>query len=357
MIHNFSAGPAILPKEVFAQAAQACIDFNGKGLSLLEMSHRTKEFEAVMDEARQLVKDLLNLPNGYSVLFLQGGASTQFAMIPLNLMNATSGKAAYLNTGVWASGAMSDARLYGEIVEVASSADKNFNYIPSGYQVPDDAQYFHITTNNTIYGTRIKDIPNTSIPLVGDMSSEMFSRVIDASKFDLIYAGAQKNMGPAGTTLVIVKDEILGKNGRKNPKMLDYQQQIKGESMLNTPPVFAIYVAMLTMRWLKNYGGVAKIQERNNLKANMLYAELERNSLTNIVVPDAKDRSTMNVTFTLKNTDLESNFMEMAKQAQLHGLKGHILVGGFRASIYNPLEPSSVQALVDVLKEFENKYA
>lgn len=353
-VHNFSAGPAILPQSVFQEAAQAVLDFNGMGLSLLEISHRSKEFVAVMDEAVALVHKLLDLPKAYSVVFLQGGASTQFAMIPFNLMQE-DGFAAYLDTGTWSSKAIKEAKLFGDVKIIGSSKNKNFNYIPKDYKVPENASYFHITTNNTISGTQMLTIPNSSVPLIADMSSEIFSRKIDYSKFDMIYAGAQKNMGPAGTTLVIVKNEILGKTNRQIPTMLNYKTHIDKGSMFNTPPVFAIYVSMLNLRWLDKMGGIQVIEAKNKEKAKMLYQEIDRNSLFQAAVPNPDDRSQMNVTFVLKDESLNEKFLEAATKANISGIKGHRSVGGFRASIYNAMEIESVNALVYLMQNFEKQ--
>jgi phosphoserine aminotransferase len=350
MKHNFGAGPGILPHEVLKQASEAVIDFNGTGLSLLEISHRSKEFEAVLDEAVALVKELFNVPEGYSVLFLQGGASTQFAMAPYNLL-PSNGKAAYLETGVWANKALKEAKYFGEVEIVASSKESNFTYIPKDYTIPADAAYFHITSNNTIYGTQLQEFPKSPIPVVCDMSSDIFSRKINVADFGLIYAGAQKNMGPAGVTLVIVKDEILGKVDRKIPAMLNYQTQIEGGSMYNTPPVFAIYVSMLTLNWLKAKGGVEAIEQENITKARVLYEEIERNPIFKPVCA-VEDRSHMNVTFVMENPELEKPFLKLCDERGIVGIKGHRSVGGFRASIYNALPITSVYALIDVMQEF-----
>ena len=354
-VHNFSAGPGILPDEVIRQSADAVINFNNLNLSILEISHRSKDFIAVMDEAIALVKELLNLPEGYSVIFLGGGASTQFAMLPMNLLK-TTGTAGYLNTGVWASKAIKEAKTIGNIKVIASSEDKHFSYIPKGYTVPNDLDYFHITSNNTIYGTQLKEFPKSPVSLVCDMSSDIFSRTFNAADFDVIYAGAQKNMGPAGATLVIVKDEILGKTGRTIPTMFDYRSHIKAVSMFNTPPVFPVYVSMLTMKWLKNNGGVKWIEKINEQKAAILYAEIDRNSLFKGTV-EKEDRSLMNVNFVMTRTELEADFDKFCKEARISGLKGHRDVGGYRASIYNALPLESVQVLVDVMKAFEAKFA
>ena len=350
--HNFSAGPCILPQEVLQKASEAVLNFNDDNLSLIEISHRSKPFVAVMDTARSLALELLGLENkGYKALFLQGGASLEFLMVAYNLLNK---KAAYLNTGTWADNAIKEAKAFGEVVEVASSKNKGFNYIPKGYSIPEDADYFHCTSNNTIVGTQMKDFPETTVSLICDMSSDIFSRQLDFEKFDLIYAGAQKNMGPAGTTLVIIKEEILGKVERKIPTMLDYQVHIAKESMANTPSVFAVYVSMLTMQWLKDLGGIKFIEEVNNKKAALLYAEIDRNSLfTGIVAKE--DRSTMNATFILTDVSLKETFDTMWSAAGINGLNGHRSVGGYRASMYNALPLYSVQVLVDIMQELEAK--
>jgi phosphoserine aminotransferase len=350
-VHNFSAGPGILPREVIEQAAATVLDFNQSGLSLLEVSHRGKDFVAVMDEARNVVRRLLKLDDSYEVLFLQGGASLQFAMVPFNLLS-TNGFAAYLNTGVWAKKAIQEAKMMGNVQVVASSEDQNFNYIPKQYDIPSDADYFHCTSNNTIYGTQMKAFPECKVPLVCDMSSDIFSKPFDASKFSLIYAGAQKNMGPAGATLVIVKKDILGKSGRKIPSMLDYQIHIEGESMYNTPPVFPVYASMLTLQWVEKNGGLEGAEARNNAKAQLLYNEIDRNGLFKGTAA-AEDRSYMNATFVLKNPELEEQFNKLLKEAGISGLKGHRSVGGFRASIYNAMPMESVQVLVNVMQHFE----
>ncbi len=350
--HNYSAGPCILPPEVLQAASSAVLDFDNMGLSLIEISHRSKNFVAVMDKAIALVKRLLNVPEGYSVLFLQGGASLQFCMVPYNLMKAEGGKAAYLVTGTWAKNAHKEASLFGESLAVASSSDKNFNYIPKGYGIPSDADYFHCTSNNTIFGTQMMEFPQSPVGMVCDMSSDIFSRQVDVSLFDLIYAGAQKNMGPAGATVVIVKDEILGKSGRRIPTMLDYATHIEKESMYNTPPVFAVYASMLTMEWLENHGGVAWIEGINNEKASTLYAEIDRNALF-YGTAETEDRSRMNACFLLKDEALTETFDSMLKAAGIVGLNGHRSVGGYRASLYNALPLSSVKVLVEVMQELE----
>jgi phosphoserine aminotransferase len=350
MKHNFGAGPGILPHEVLKQAAAAVIDFNGTGLSLLEISHRSPEFEAVLDEAIKLVKELLEVPEGYSVLFLQGGASMQFAMVPYNLL-PEGGKAAYLETGVWANKALKEAKYFGEAEVVATSKENNFTYIPKDFKIPADAAYFHITSNNTIYGTQLHKFFPSPVPVVCDMSSDIFSRKINVADFGLIYAGAQKNMGPAGVTLVIVKDDILGKTDRKIPSMLNYQTQIEGGSMYNTPPVFAIYVSMLTLNWVKSKGGVAGIEAENIAKSKVLYEEIDRNPLFKVVsVPE--DRSDMNVCFVAANPEHEKPFLKLCDEKGIVGIKGHRSVGGFRASIYNALPITSIYVLIDAMQEF-----
>lgn len=355
MKHNFGAGPCILPQEVFKEASEAVLSFNGTGLSILEISHRTKEFEAVVAETEALIKELLAVPEGYSILLLQGGARQQFAMAPMNLL-PLNGKSAYLDSGSWASQAIKEAHFFGEVEVVASSKDKNYSYVPKEYAVPQDASYFHYTSNNTIFGTELFDVPNVSIPLVCDMSSDIMSRKIDVSKFGLIYAGAQKNIGPAGLTIVIVKDELLGKTGREIPTIFDYRSHSKANSMFNTPPVFSIYVAMLNLRWLKALGGVEEIERENIIKARTLYDEIDRNSLFKGAA-EVEDRSRMNVAFVTKNPDHEAGFLELVKERDLVGLKGHRSVGGFRASLYNALPLSSVHALVNAMQEFEEKNA
>lgn len=349
---NFSAGPSILPEFTIEETAKAIKEFAGTSFSIMEVSHRSAEFQAVVDETIALIKELLEIPEGYSVLLLQGGASLQFYMAPLNLL---AKKAAYLNTGVWASKALKEAKLVGEVIEVASSKDKNYTYLPKGYEVPADVDYLHITTNNTIYGTELQSDPEVNVPLVADMSSDIFSRPIDISKYDLIYAGAQKNLAPAGLTLVIVKDAALGKTGRVLPTMLDYKTHIDNGSMFNTPPCVAIYAALQTLKWLKQLGGIAAIQKINIKKAGILYDELDRNKLFKAVVPDPQDRSLMNVCFVMNDgySELEKDFLTLAKQKGLDGLKGHRSVGGFRASIYNAMPIEGVQALIDAMKEFE----
>lgn len=350
--HNFSAGPCILPKEVLLQASEAVMDFNGSGLSLIEISHRSKDFVAVMEKARSLALELLGLEGqGYEALFLQGGASTQFLMTAYNLLE---NKAGYLNTGTWSDKAIKEAKLFGDVMEVGSSKDENFKYIPKGYTVPEGLDYLHLTSNNTIFGTQIKKFPKTDAPLICDMSSDIFSRQLDFSQFDLIYAGAQKNMGPAGATLVVVKQDILGKVSRKIPSMLDYQVHITKESMFNTPSVFAVYTSMLTLEWLKKLGGIAAIEEINNKKAQLLYSEIELNPVFNGYANKA-DRSNMNATFNLSDDKLKGEFEKLLEEAGINGLNGHRSVGGYRASMYNALSLESVGILVDVMSEMERK--
>lgn len=350
--HNFSAGPSVLSEFTIQRVAEATVNFAGTGLSVMEVSHRGKEFVAVMDEAVALVKELLNVPEGYSVLFLQGGASLQFLMAPYNLFKS---KVAYLNTGVWASKAMKEAMFFGEVIEVASSKDQNFNYIPKSYTVPSDVDYLHITTNNTIYGTGLKSDPDVNVRMVADMSSDIFSRPVDVSKYDLIYAGAQKNLGPSGATLVIVKDDALGKTGRTIPTMLDYQVHIKNGSMFNTPATLPVFACLQTLIWMKEKGGLTVMEKNNIAKADVLYSEIDRNKLFVSTVPAAEDRSRMNVPFVMAPgyESLEKEFLDFAGARGMVGLKGHRSVGGFRASVYNALPLESVQALVDVMKEFE----
>jgi phosphoserine aminotransferase len=352
--HNFSAGPSILAKEVIENTAKAVMDLNGIGLSVMEISHRGKDFQAVMDETVALFKELLDIPEGYQVLFLGGGASMQFCMVPYNLLNK---KAAYLETGVWAKKAAKEAKFFGEVDIVASSAGKNFSYIPKGYTIPADADYFHITTNNTIYGTEIKEDIDSPVPLVADMSSDIFSRPVDVSKYALIYGGAQKNLGPAGATFVIIREDILGKAERPIPTMLQYQTHIDNGSMFNTPPCLPIYTIMETLRWLKKLGGVKKMQELNEAKARLLYDEIDRNELF-VGTAEKESRSLMNICFVMNEQykELEQEFLSYASSLGMVGLKGHRSVGGFRASTYNALPMESVKALVDAMQEFEIKY-
>ncbi|MBS4014330.1 MAG: 3-phosphoserine/phosphohydroxythreonine transaminase [Bacteroidetes bacterium] len=352
--HNFSAGPSVLNREVIENTAKAVLDINGSGLSLMEISHRGKDFQAIMDEAVALFKELLGIPEGYQVLFLGGGASLQFCMVPYNILNK---KAAYLETGVWAKKALKEAKLFGEVNVVASSADKNFNYIPKGFTIPTDVDYFHITTNNTIYGTEIHEDYNSPVPLVADMSSDIFSRPVDVSKYALIYGGAQKNLGPAGVTFVVVREDILGKVERTIPTMMNYKTHIDEGSMFNTPPCLPIYTCLETLRWLKRLGGVKKMYEMNKAKAAILYNEIDRNSLF-VGTAEKDSRSLMNICFVMKDEykELEEEFQKYASSKGMVGLKGHRSVGGFRASTYNALPAESVQALVDCMKEFENMH-
>lgn len=352
--HNFSAGPSILPQSVFQKASEAVINFNNLDLSILEISHRSKDFVEVMTNARELALEHLGLQNkGYKALFLHGGASTQFIMTAYNLLQT---KAAYINTGTWAAKAIKEASFMGEVLELASSKNDNYNFIPKNYSIPTDVDYFHCTSNNTIYGTQMRTFPKTEVPLICDMSSDIFSRHLDFSQFSLIYAGAQKNMGPAGTTLVVVKEEILGKVSRRIPSILDYQVHIVKESMFNTPPVFPIYVSMLNLQWLKDIGGINAIEKINNQKADLLYHEIDNNPLFEAFVPDILDRSKMNACFHLKNDALKSNFDLLLKESGINGLNGHRSVGGYRASMYNALPFESVALLVDVMQEL-NKQA
>ncbi len=353
--HNFSAGPCVLPDEVFEKSASAVREFNGTGLSLIEISHRSPEFVEVMERARSLVRTLLNVPQTHEVLFLQGGASLGFYMSALNFMKNEGGVGGYVDTGTWSTKAIKEAEKIGKVKMVASSKDDDFRYIPKDFDVPTDVDYLHITTNNTIRGTQFKSIPESKPPLLADMSSDIFSKSIDVSKFDLIYAGAQKNMGPAGTTLYIVNREKLGKTGRDLPSMLDLAVHIDKDSMYNTPPVFAVYVSMLNLEWLEKIGGVAEIQKKNAAKAELLYGEIDRNELFEGATA-VEDRSTMNATFRLKDEDTHAErFDKMWKAAGINGIKGHRSVGGYRASMYNALTKESVQVLVDAMRELEKK--
>ncbi len=350
--HNFNAGPSILPREVIENTAKAILDFNGSGLSLMEISHRAKDFKPVVDEAVALFKELLNIPDGYSVLFLGGGASLEFCMVPYNFLEK---KAAYLNTGTWAKKAMKEAKGFGEVVEVASSADANYSFIPKNYTVPEDADYLHITTNNTIFGTELRTDPDVNVPLVGDMSSDIFSRPVDVSKYICIYGGAQKNLAPAGVTFVIVKNDAVGKVSRYIPTMLNYQTHIDGGSMFNTPPVVPIYAALQTLRWIKAQGGVTEMERRAIERADMLYSEIDRNKLFVGTVTEKEDRSRMNICFVMapEYKELEADFLAFATERGMVGIKGHRSVGGFRASCYNALPVESVKALIDCMQEFE----
>lgn len=353
--HNFNAGPSILPREVIEKAAAAVLDFDGIGMSILEISHRSKEFDAVMNEAVALFRELLNIPDNYHVIFVGGGASTQFFHIPYNLLEH---KAGYINTGVWAKKAMKEAKNFGQVELVASSEDRNFTYIPKNVEIPSDLDYLHITTNNTIYGTEYHTDIDSPVNLVADMSSDILSRRVDVSKYALIYGGAQKNLGPAGVTFVIVRDDILGKVSRPLPSMVDYRNHIANNSMFNTPPVFPIYVVRETLKWLKGIGGVDEIHRRNVEKAELLYAEIDRNKLFRGTA-EKEDRSIMNICFVM-NPEYEAlapEFLEFAKGKGLVGIKGHRLVGGFRASCYNALPRESVEALISAMQEFENLHA
>lgn len=352
--HNFNAGPAILPQSAIDATAKALIDFDGTGLSVMCISHRSKEFEAVINEAIASVKEILQVPAGYSVLFLQGGASLQFCMVPFNLLVK---KAAYVNSGVWASKALKEAKMFGEVVEASSSVDKNHSYLPKNLNVPADVDYLHITTNNTIYGTQWKADPKVSVPMAADMSSDFMSRPVDVSKYNVIYAGAQKNIGPAGVAVVIVKDAALGKVERKIPTMLDYKVHIENGSMFNTPPTVSVYTCLQTMKWLKQIGGVEAIAKKNEAKAKILYDEIDRNKMFKCPVTVAEDRSLMNICFVMSDEykSLEDEFLNFAKAQGMYGIKGHRSVGGFRASTYNALPEESVKALVSCMQEFEKK--
>lgn len=353
--HNFNAGPSILPQEVIENTAKAVLDFQGEGLSILEISHRAKYFQPVVDEAEALMRELLGIPENYSVIFLGGGASLQFCMLPFNLLEK---KAAYLNTGVWAKKAMKEAKGFGEVVEVASSADANYTFIPKDYEIPADADYFHITTNNTIYGTELRKDIDSPVPLVADMSSDIFSRPLDVTKYAVIYGGAQKNLAPAGVTFVIIRNDVLGKVSRYIPTMLNYQTHIDNGSMFNTPPVLPIYTALQTLKWLKAQGGLAEIEKKNIAKAELLYNAID-NSKMFVGTAAKEDRSLMNICFVMKDEykDLEADFMKFATEKGMVGIKGHRSVGGFRASTYNALPIESVQALVDCIQEFEKLHA
>lgn len=350
VVHNFNAGPSILPKQVFEEASQAVLNYNDTGLSILEIGHRTTIFQAVMDEARTLVKELMDLNDDHEVLFLHGGATTQFMQVPMNLLNEKE-TAAYSDTDIWGAKAIKEAKLFGNVDVVCSSKEAGYNFIPKDFAVPNDAKYFHITTNNTIYGTQWQKIPKVSMPLVADMSSDILSRQINFNSFDLIYAGAQKNLGAAGVNLVVVNKNILGKVKRVIPTIMDYRNHIKEGSMLNTPPVFAVFVCMLTLRWLKNMGGIAAIEKLNNEKASLLYNEIDNNPLFKGTAAK-EDRSKMNVCFVMNDKNLEEQFLVFTKRHNIVGIKGHRTVGGFRASLYNALPLASVQVLVDVMKEF-----
>ena len=349
--YNFNAGPSILPSEVIKATAEACLEFNNSGLSLMEISHRSKDFQPVMDEAEALMKELLDIPEGYKVLFLGGGASLEFCMVPYNLLEK---KAAYLNTGTWAKKAMKEAKLFGEVVEVASSAADNYTYIPKNFTVPADADYFHITTNNTIYGTEIRKELDSPVQMVADMSSDILSRPVDVSKYAIIYGGAQKNLSMAGVTFVIVKEDALGKVSRQIPTMLDYRTHVEKGSMFNTPPVVPVFTALQTMKWIKTQGGVKVMDARAKERAEILYSEIDRNKLFRGTVAE-EDRSLMNICFVMNDEykELEADFMKFATDKGMVGIKGHRSVGGFRASCYNAMSIEGVKALVEAMKEFE----
>ena len=354
MVHNFNAGPGILPSEVLQQASEATINLNGSGLSILEIGHRTDLFESVLHEAISLVKELMQLDDNHEVLFLHGGASTQFMQVPMNLLDE-NGTAAYIDNGIWGTKAIKEAKLFGKVEVVSSTKDRNHTYIQKEFSTPDNAMYLHYTTNNTVEGTQWQSIPQTNAPLVADMSSDILSRQIDFNRVDLIYAGAQKNMGVAGVNLVIVNKNVLGKINRKIPTILDYRVHVENGSMLNTPPVFAIYVCMLTLRWLKKIGGVAAIEKLNNKKAGLFYDTLD--ALPIFRGPVAKeDRSKMNAVFVMDNPELEKEFIKVCKSENIYGLKGHRSVGGFRASLYNALPISSVEVLTGIMKNFANTH-
>ena len=351
--YNFNAGPSILPREVIENTAKQTLDFNGSGLSIMEISHRAKDFQPVLDEAVALIKELLSVPEGYSVVFLGGGASLQFTQVPCNFLIK---KAAYLNTGVWAKKSMKEAKLYGDVVEVATSADANFTYIPKTFDIPTDADYLHVTTNNTIYGTEIRKEIDSPIPLIGDMSSDIFSRPVDVSKYDCIYAGAQKNLAMAGVTVIIVKDDKLGRAPRQIPTMLDYRTHVDKGSMFNTPPVVPIYCALETLRWIKKCGGVEAMDKKAIERAKIIYDEIDRNRLFRGTVKE-EDRSLMNICFVMNEdfAELEKSFMEFATQKGMVGIKGHRDVGGFRASCYNAMSIEGAEAFAACMKEFEAK--
>lgn len=352
--YNFNAGPSMLPREVIEATADACLDFEGSGLSLMEISHRAKNFQPVVDKAVELVKELLDLPTGYSVVFLAGGASTEFCRVPYNFLEK---KAAYLNTGTWAKKAMKEAKLFGEVVEVASSAEDNYTYIPKNFTIPADADYLHITTNNTIFGTEMRYDLDSPVPLIADMSSDIFSRPVDVSKYNCIYAGAQKNVSMAGVNIVIVKDEALNKVSRQIPTMLDYMTHVKNGSMFNTPPVVPIYCAMKNLEWVKKHGGVEAMAQRAKERADMLYTEIERNKLFRGTAK-AEDRSYMNICFVMNDEykELEADFLQFATERGMVGIKGHRSVGGFRASCYNAQTIEGVQALIQSMKDFEAQH-
>lgn len=352
-MHNFNAGPGVIPTSVIKEASEAIKNFNNSGLSILEIAHRSPLFENVIEEAQQLVKELMHLPNNFEVLFLHGGATTQFMQVPMNLLS-DDGTAAYIEGGIWGTKAIKEASLFGNQITIASSKDKNFTYIPKKYQIPANASYLHITTNNTVEGTQMHEFPTTSVPLVADMSSDIFSRNINFSSFDVIYAGAQKNTGAAGVNLVVINKNILGKVSRKIPSILDYRNHIEAKSMLNTPPVFAILISLLTLRWIKAEGGITEMEKRNKEKANLLYNTLDTLNIFNPTV-NKEDRSLMNAVFTIADKNLENEFLTLCEKENIYGIKGHRIAGGFRASMYNALPLSSVVYLTDLMKYFSNK--
>jgi phosphoserine aminotransferase len=352
LVYNFNAGPSTLPQSVLEEASKAIINFNNSGLSILEIGHRTPLFESVMEEARSLVRELMNLDDDHEVLYLHGGATVQFMQVPMNLLDENE-TVAIAETDVWGTKAIKEARLFGKVEVVCTSKESNFNYIPKDFTVPGNAKYFHITSNNTIYGTQWQKIPEVKVPLVADMSSDILSRKLDFNSFDLIYAGAQKNMGAAGTNLVVVNKNILGKIKRPIPAIMDYRNHINAKSMLNTPPVFAVYVSMLTLRWLKENGGVEAIEKHNNEKATLLYNAIDNSSIFIPTVVKKEDRSKMNVCFVMKDKEMEKSFLDFTQQNNIYGIKGHRTVGGFRASLYNALPLSSVEYLVGKMEEFE----
>jgi phosphoserine aminotransferase len=354
MIHNFNAGPSVLPQSVLQEASKAILNFNNSGLSILEIGHRTPLFESVMNEAISLIKELMDLDEDHEVLFMHGGATVQFMEVPMNLLNENE-TAAYADTGVWSTKAIKEAKLFGKVNVVCSSKESNYNFIPKDFKVPEDSAYFHVTTNNTIYGTQWHEIPKVNMPLIADMSSDILSRKIDFNSFGLIFAGAQKNMGAAGTNLVVIDKNILGKLKRPIPAIMDYRNHIEAKSMLNTPPVFAIYVSMLTLRWLKENGGVAAMEKLNNKKSELLYDAIDNSKIFKGTVVK-EDRSKMNVCFVMEDAEKEKAFLDFAKQNNIYGIKGHRSVGGFRASLYNALPLSSVEYLVEKMVEFEKHF-
>ena len=352
MIHNFNAGPSVLPQSVLQEASKAILNFNNSGLSILEIGHRTPLFESVMNEGISLVKELMKLDEDHEVLFMHGGATVQFMEVPMNLLNENE-TAAYADTGVWSTKAIKEAKLFGKVNVVCSSKESNYNFIPKDFTVPEDSTYFHVTTNNTIYGTQWHEIPKVNMPVIADMSSDILSRKIDFNSFGLIFAGAQKNMGAAGTNLVVVNKNILGKLKRPIPAIMDYRNHIEAKSMLNTPPVFAIYVSMLTLRWLKENGGVEAMEKLNNQKSKLLYDAIDNSKIFKGTVAK-EDRSKMNVCFVMEDSEKEKVFLDFSKQNEIYGIKGHRSVGGFRASLYNALPVSSVEYLVEKMQDFEN---